>query len=450
MIDLLLRDATIALPDGTTAPGSIGVNEGRIVVVSGDPSAEIEARETLELNGRALLPGLIDTHFHLGFHSPEHDVETETRSAAIGGVTTVCRYYRHLGSYEDTLPPEIERCEGTSSVDFAIHLGLLTEAHLAGLPRWISEFGIRSFKMYTCYKDAEGEALGIRGQDDGFLLDALRALASAGGMIANVHSENQEIIARTSAHLRAGPLVGPDLVAWSAARPPVAEAEAIRRVAFLAGQAGAELFIPHVSGDAALEAVASARTDGVRIAAETCPHYLALDAGAAAGVLAKINPPIRPAGQATRLWDALRDGTLDVVGSDHGTTMRASKRAGDPWSSAPGFPGVATMLPILLDAGVAAGRIGLGRIATLQARAADLFRLAGKGRIAVGADADLVVVDPRLERLVVPESLGSASDFSVFEGRRLRGWPVMTFLRGRLIAREGEIVAAPSGRYLRR
>ena len=450
MIDLLLLDANVALPDGTVVPGSIAVDDGRIVELSADPHDLRRARETVDLAGRLVLPGMIDTHVHVGFHSPEHDVETETRSAAIGGVTTVCRYYRHLGSYGDTLAAEIDLSERASYVDFAFHLGLLTEPQLAELPRWIAEFGIRSFKMYTCYKDAEGQALGIRGQDDGFLFDALRLLADAGEVVANVHAENQEIIARTSARLRSAPGERSDLVVWSEARPPVAEAEAVRRVAFLAGQAGAEVFIPHVSSDAALEAVVAARGQGVRIAAETCPHYLALDAGASAGVLAKINPPIRPRSEAAHLWEALRDGALDVVGSDHGTTMRSSKHPGDPWSSSPGFPGIGTMLPVLLNDGVAAGRIDVGRIATLQARAAELFRLPGKGRIAVGADADLVVVDLARERVVEAGALGSASDFSVFEGLVLRGWPVQTYLRGRLVARDGALVGAPGGRYLRR
>jgi dihydropyrimidinase len=449
MTDLLIRDAQILRPDGSSLRGSVAVEDGRISAVG--PEVDGAALEVIDARGNPLLPGLIDTHFHVGFHSAERDFETETRSALLGGVTTVCRYYRHLGSYATSLGEEIALGERTSHVDFAIHLGLLTEEQLAGLPAWIGEYGIRSFKMYTCYKGPEGEALGIRGEDDGFLFDAMTALAAAGDVVLNVHSENQEIIDRHTAALRRDPPAASDLELWSLARPPVAEAEAVRRVAFLARQAGAAVFIPHVSSDLALAEVSEAKARGQRIWAETCPHYLALDAADPVGVLAKINPPIRPSAAAGGLWAALRDGRLDVVGSDHGTTMRASKHPGDPWSSAPGFAGSGTILPTLLDAGVHRGRLGLGDIARLQAQAAAIFRLAGKGRIEVGADADLVLVDLERERRLDAALLGSASDFSVFEGHTLRGWPQLVLRRGSVAVREGNLLASPgAGRYLRR
>ena len=270
-------------------------------------------------------------------------------------------------------------------------------------------------------------------------------------MVLNVHCENQEIINRRTAALERTPPPASDLALWSLARPPVAEAEAVHRVAFLAEQAGIRLFIPHVSSDLALAEVAEAKGRGQAIWAETCPHYLALDTADPVGILAKINPPIRPRAEASQLWEGLRDGRLDAVGSDHGTTMRASKHAGDPWSSAPGFAGSGTILPTLLDAGVSRGRLGLGDIARLQAQAATIFQLRGKGRIEVGADADLVLVDLDRERTVDAELLASASDFSVFEGRTLRGWPQLVISRGRVAVRDGRLLAEPGqGRYLRR
>lgn len=452
MTAMVVRNGAIVGADGAIENGWLLVRDGRIAAVgSGDEPAEASSAEAIDAGGRPVLPGLIDTHFHVGFHDPERDFETETRSAALGGVTTVCRYYRHLGSYETSVAEEIALGERTSHVDFAFHLGLLTDEQLAGVDRWISELGIRSFKMYTCYKDDQGAALGIRGQDDGFLLDAFRRLAAAGNVVANVHCENQEIVDRETRRRSGTPsAAGRDLADWSAARPPIAEAEAIRRVAFLAREAGAELFIPHVSSDAALHAIVGARSEGTTVHGETCPHYLALDADAPAGVLAKINPPIRPRGEAHELWASVADRTIDVVGTDHGTVMRAAKVPGDPWRSAPGFAGVGTLLRVLLD-GVAAGRIELRTIARLQAAAADIFRLGRKGRLEPGCDADFVIVDPDREETVDAAALGSASDFSVFDGMRLRGVPLLTVLRGRVIAREGSPIAGPgTGRYIAR
>ena len=185
--------------------------------------------------------------------------------------------------------------------------------------------------------------------------------------------------------------------------------------------------------------------------AETCPQYLALDTQAPVGVLAKVNPPIREKGNSEFLWQGIRDGTVDVIGTDHATTLRAKKITGDPWRSAPGFAGVGTLLPVLLSHGVNGGRMGLGHIAQLQARAARILRLPNKGRIEPGADADLVVVDPSKERVVRAEELQSASDFSVFEGSSLKGWPVMTLLRGMVVAKDGAVVGqSGEGRYVAR
>jgi dihydropyrimidinase len=451
VLDAAIVNARAFLPDGSEMPGTILVDGGRIVGLVDQLDHAGPVRVVHDVGGLPVLPGLIDTHFHVGFHSAETDFETETRSAAIGGVTTVCRFFRNLEPYDDSLPAEIRLGQRASYVDFAFHLGILIEDHLAKLDRWVREFGIRSFKMYTCYKGDEGRSIGIRGESDGFILDVLRAMARIGDVVQIVHCENEEIIDRRLTELRSRPLAGGDLDAWSEARPPLAEVEAINRVAYLAAQAGAELLVPHVSSADALDTIRRLKATGQRIYAETCPHYLALDTGASAGVLAKVNPPIRSAGHSDELWRGVRDGTIDVIGSDHATTMRSQKVPGDPWRSVPGFAGVATILPALHDAGVRNGKISLGDIARVQARAAWIMRLRGKGRLEIGADADLVVLDPDRRRIVEARDLGSASDFSVFENASLQGWPTMTFLRGELIARDGEALGRPGdGRYLSR
>jgi len=451
MIDLALTNCRPMLADGTSFSGSLLVDGGKIAgLLAGGVSAG-QARETLDLGGLPVLPGIIDTHFHVGFHSAESDFRTETRSAARGGVTTICRFFRNLYPYDESLPAEIALGERTSYVDFAFHVGILIDDHLAKLDRFVREYGVRSFKMYTCYKGDEGLGLGIRGQMDGFILDVLKALGRIGDVVQIVHCENEEIIHRVGPKVQSAAAGLTDLEVWNRARPPVAEVETIHRIAFFAEQAGAELFVPHISSAEALDAIRERKARGQKIYAETCPHYLALDTEAPAGILAKVNPPVRPRGNAASLWKALRDGTLDVVGTDHATTMRAQKVAGDPWKSKPGFPGVATLLPVLLSSGVHQQNLQLGDIARLQANAARIFRLPGKGRIEPGADADLTVVDLDRGKVVRAQDLQSASDFSIFEGLTLTGWPVMTFLRGRMISRDGEVLGQPGdGKYITR
>ena len=450
-IDLALVNCRAVMPTGAILNADIWTTAGRISGIVA-PGTRTMARERYDVHGAVVLPGIIDTHFHVGFHAGVADFETETRSAAVGGVTTTCVFVRGLDDYGELIPAHIGAGEDRAYVDFAVHLGVLTEAQLSAVGDWAQRYGIRSFKMYTCYRSAEGEQLRIRGQDDGFLLEGLTRIASIPGAMALVHCENQEIVERAITQTRA--LAGvqlTDLELWDRSRPVVAEVEAIRRVCYLAGRAGAELLIPHVSSADALAAIEEARGRGQAVHAETCPHYLALDSADAIGVLGKINPPIRGQGHAAALWAGIRTGSIEVVGTDHGAVLRARKAGQSVWDASPGFPGVATLLPVLMTEGVAEGRLPLGTVARLQANAARILGLERKGQIAVGFDADLIVVDPGHRQAVSAERLQSAADFSVFEGRSLVGFPQMTILRGRVVARDGEVVGCPgAGSYIAR
>lgn len=169
------------------------------------------------------------------------------------------------------------------------------------------------------------------------------------------------------------------------------------------------------------------------------------------GNLAKINPPLRSGEDSEAIWEAVKAGTIDTVGSDHAAT-RAQKH-GDIWDAAPGFPGVSTLLPVLVSEGVHKRGLSLPQVARLTSyNAARVFNLyPRKGKIQVGADADLAVVDLDLERKVNAAALGSSSDFSIYEGWTLKGWPVLTLLRGRIVAKDQEQVSEPgAGRFLAR
>jgi dihydroorotase-like cyclic amidohydrolase len=237
---------------------------------------------------------------------------------------------------------------------------------------------------------------------------------------------------------------------WSNTRPPVAEVEAIRRVGLFARETGCRLYIPHLSSKRALEAAVAEREAGGKIVVETCPQYLFAGEIQGAGKLAKVNPPVRAAEDAEALWPALASGVIQTVGTDHAALMRADKMQEDVIKARPGFPGIGTLLPALLD-GVNRGLLAPRDIARSQENAAEIFRLQRKGTIGVGYDADLAVVDVSLKRTVSADDLQSISDFSPYEGLTFTGWPVMTIRRGEVIAENREIRADEgSGRYVRR
>lgn len=447
MIDLRIDGGRLVRPRGEPRTESIAIRDGRIVALGDyEELRALEAREVIDADGLHVFPGAIDTHFHIGFSDPEREWETEPRAAARGGTTTILVYFRSLELYDELLPAFIDQARRDSVVDFAIHLGVLHDGHLERFRDYVERFGLRSLKMYTTYKGGDMREFGILGQDDGFMYDVLRAAADVPDFTVNVHCENDELVERGRSHWVEREL--PPLVLHSHIRPPIAEVEAIRRVSLLARAAGARLFVPHVSSAEALAAAVAERAAGTRLHVETCPHYLLAGDLQPAGPLAKVNPPVRTASDASALWAALAAGQVDTLGSDHAATMKAGKLE-DILVSRPGFPGSGLILPTLAD-GIARGRIRYADYSRLQLNAAQLFSLPGKGLIRTGFDADLVLVDMTRRQRVDEAWASGVSDFSPYAGIELTGWPVRTLLQGRTIALDGEVVDEPGrGRYLR-
>lgn len=445
--EIAINHGDVVFPWGVRSDVSIAVSAGTTVGIAADP---YEADQIIDATGQLVFPGFIDTHTHIGFSGSNAELATETAGAAAGGITTCLIYYRQLARYGEDLRSFIAQGERLSSVDFGVHLGILTDDHLEQVEELSSELGITSFKMYTCYKDGELAQFGVRGEDDGFILDALTLLATIPGAVVNVHSENDDIYGRRLRALKAGRVSGSVLRQWSWARPPFGEAEAIARVAFLARLAGATVFIPHVGSSAALDACREAQAAGTKLHLETCPHYLLLDADGEGQVqYAKVNPPVREAGDRLAIQQALKSGGIDTVGTDHAAVPLAGKQGKSAWEARPGFPGVDTMVPALLHL-VSSGILTPESLASATERSAKLFGLTSKGRIEVGLDADFTICDLGASREVAAAAFPSCSDLSVYEGMRLTGWPSWTILRGAVVARNGEITRPQSGRYLKR
>jgi dihydroorotase (multifunctional complex type) len=450
-LDIALTGGTLVFPGRGTALGDVGISEGRIAVVSA-PGDLPGAKKEIDCRDRLIMPGVIDPHNHFGFGSKEHDFTTESRSAALGGLTTIINFYRTNDFIED-FEGERDRSEAQSCIDFSFHFGLTSKRHILSLAECAERFGITSFKLYLMYKGAYGAAKGFTEVDDGLLFGAMQAVARIPGGVLGVHCENTEVIPWLREPLQAAGR--DDLCAWDEQSPDFLEAENIHRVCYFARKTGCPVNIVHLSSR---EGLAEARRQQalreVPIHVETCPHYLHLTRDASAGSLAKVNPPLRSQHDVDALWEGIADGTVSTIGCDHVPRKRVTKEGGI-WKATAGFPGVATSLPVVLEEGLHRRGIPIERLsAAMSANSARLYNIGGKGDIAPGLDADIVVVDPACAKTVEPGRLHSHSDYSPYEGEQLRGWPVATILRGRVLMQGGELTAAAlderPGRFIER
>ncbi len=458
MFDLVLRGGTVVLPETNGLPVDVAITNGRIAALLA-PGAGAQARETLDVSGKTVLPGVIDVHLHLG-HGKDiarprvpQDAADETAAAAIGGVTTFIPYLMATDPFE-TLFDEVKAVTAAGArIDFGYHFIISTEAQLAGVPRYARELGVPSFKIFMNNRGGEGARLGLPDIDDGFLLRLCEAAAAHGGMVCP-HPENIEAAwVLRKRMMDADPDGRQGLRAWNATRPPFVEADAVQRAALFARQTGARLYIVHTSSGEALMASVRAREAGTNILIETCPHYLTHDVDWPGGDVGKINPPLRERADCEALWSGILSGAIDTVATDH-VHRDITAKSGGIWKASPGCAGLETLLPVMLTDGHHQRGIPLGRIAALLSSApADAMGLKDrKGRIAIGLDADLAVVDLDREYPYNREDVRSSAGYSIYEGRRFKGKVVHTLVRGRFAVRDGALAddAVGSGRYIDR
>ena len=449
--DLLVRGGTLVHPYADSEPGQIGIRAGRIVALLA-PDEAAEADRVVEAVGRYVLPGLIDPHLHIGLGNGPADWQTETRSAAAGGLTTVFSFLMSGESYRPVIEEALRTAQASAHVDFGLHVVPCAPIHLEELEGYARVHGVTSFKYFTSFRGDEGAYLGVAGSDDGYLFDYLSAVARLPGALACVHPENIEIVWRL--RLRLQEAGRDDLAAWDEARPDFVEAEAINRVLLLAERVGAPLYLVHVSSALALREIRAwrARQPESVVFVETCPHFLTHTRNDPIGSLGKINPPLRGEADREALWQALADGTVDTLGSDH-VPRRRDRKSGSIWTASAGFPGTATILPVLLSEGVNRRGLPIRRVA--EVCAANPARALGcypeRGSLEIGALGNLTIVDLDLERLASPEVFQSYADYSLYDGRTLRGWPVATIVRGEVVMVDGQVVSQPGfGAYVPR
>lgn len=447
--DCILRGGTVVFPESPERRADIAVRDGRIAGLLA-PGETAEAGTTIDVAGKHVFPGCMDAHQHFGFAEPITEYRTETASAAIGGLTTILSYFLSSGPYAELFEPALAQCAARAHVDFAFHFTTCVDAHIDELPRSVADHGVTSFKYFMNFKGEEGRYMGLSGTDDGYLYDLMAKAATLPGAVLVCHPENIELFNRNRNRFIA---LGRDTLRdWSLAKPAFTEWENMVRAMVFAAHHGATLYVPHVSCARGVEEANRFRERYDRIHIETCPHYLTHTMESDLGILAKANPPLRTAEDVEALWAYLADGSIDVVGADHVPRKRATKEK-PLWQSAQGFPGSATILPVLLSEGHHKRGLPLRRIAQLVAkRPAEIFGIAAaKGDIFIGADADFTVVDLDLEKVCRWQDLASHADYTPYEGWTFKGWPVMTILRGNVVMRDGKLLGQPGyGRYLRR
>jgi len=432
--DLLIKNGTVATPSGI-APADVGVTAGRIAAVGALSGAK--TAEEFDAKGLHVLPGVMDTQVHFREPGNEHkeDLETGSRAAVLGGVTAVFEM-------PNTNPPtttraaiedKLARAKNRMHCDYAFYAGATPQnvGALAELERLPGVAGVKAFL----------------GSSTGTLLlseeDAIFAALKGGRRRMAVHSEDEaRLKERKSFAVTGDPRTHP---IWRDAETARLSTE---RVLKLARKAGRQLHVLHVTTADELPLLADAHDFAT---AETTPQHLTLAAPECyerLGTYAQMNPPIRDASHRDALWKAVNEGLIDVIGSDHAPHTREEKDKIYP-DTPSGMPGVQTLVTILLDH-VAAGRMSLERFVDLtSAGAARIFGIAGKGRIALGYDADFTIVDLKAKKKIENSWIASRCGWTPFDGMETTGWAVATIIRGRTVMRDRALTAEGQGRPVR-
>ncbi len=461
---VLIKNATLVNADSSERADLL-IEHGVIKEISPNIAlADSDSVETIDAAGHYVIPGGVDVHTHfnidVGIAKSCDDFYSGTLSAAFGGTTTVvdhmgfgpegCSLHHQLERYHDY-------AKGKAVIDYSFHgvIQHIDDSILDELESMVRDEGISSFKIYLTYSNK---------LDDGEVLAVLERLNELDALTC-VHPENDGAIRFLKEKLLSQGLNQPIYHALS--RPPECEAEAVGRMINLAVLAGdAPVYIVHLSNGIGLEYIRQAHERGQSVFAETCPQYLLLDINhyneTGSGLYAHDNglkyimsPPLRDQYHQEQLWQGLADGTISTIGTDHCAFSLSQKLAGrDGFQFCPnGIPGVENRIPLLFSEGVMKDRISINHFVDLvSTQPARLFGLyPRKGVITEGADADLVIIDPEREVTLSQRLMHGRADYCPYESMKLRGYPVITIARGKVIVKDGQFRGqAGDGRFIPR
>jgi dihydroorotase (multifunctional complex type) len=424
---------------------NIAVDEGRIFKI-GKESSMPQADERLDLKRLLVLPGLIDIHVHLRDEGKAYkeDFHSGTAAAAAGGITTVL-------DMPNNDPVTMSEASLKNRMAMAVNRILTNVGFFSEFPRTIEEIdgivdgGAVGFKLYMAEQVG-----GVDVSNDQAILEAFRHASRLGSFVA-VHAEDEATLKRVQNELAQSGRN--DIQAFLSAHSEQAEARAVKRLIKIAEETRMRLHVCHLSTELGVEAVGAAKAAGSSVTCEATPHHLLLSVRdlKRIGTLALTMPPVRERSQIEALWRGVRNGSIDVLASDHAPHTLKEKEAGSVWDVKVGVPGLETTLPLLLTE-VNRQRLNIGDVVRLMSeKPAEISRLAGKGTLREGSDADLTVIDLGSEYKIDASEFHSKAKFSPFDGWTVLGRPVKTFVNGQLVMDYGEIVGrAGSGELVRR
>jgi allantoinase len=481
--DLLLKNVRVVRPHGNVVfDADIAVKDGRIAKVA--PGIEATRAKAVEDGrGRLAFPGVVDAHMHSGIYSPlEEDAVSESKAAAMGGVTSSLNYFRtgqyYLnkgGPYAKFFPEVLKKSKGRFHVDYGFHLAPMDRKHIEELPMLIDKHGVASFKIFMFYgshglhgaSNTQREFLMI-GEDERydvahfeFIMRGLQAAREkfperAAQISLSLHCETAEIMtAYTKLVEKDKSMKG--LAAYSASRPQHSEGLAVFTAAYLAHETALpNINLLHLSSKKAVQAamMMSDVFPHIDFKREVTIGHLVLDTSSKAAELAKVNPPIRPREDVEFLWEALLAGELDWVVSDHACCrqeLKIPKRYfGNIWMAKSGFGGTEYLLPALVSEGTKRGMAYNHMARVLAWNPAQRYGLNRKGDLAEGFDADIALVDPARTWTIAAKDSPSTQGYTPFEGIELSARVEATFLRGHKIYENGSVLGKPRGQYLHR
>ena len=446
--DTVIVDSHVMLPSGKIDK-NIVIDDGKIVGLTSDVPA---CDHKINGNGLISIPGVIDTHVHYGVYSPINEAaKTESHAAAIGGVTTMMRMLRLENSFLTSLPPQLQSASKYHYVDYAIHASVFTPQQIDEMNFCIDK-GITSFKIY----------MNLGGEVGHVYMDMPPNSTNLVPTKVNVTDELVEKIVKNAAQLGCPVLVHAEdyescgcgikkakeknqdgLSAWSSSRSPEFEAKSIKTISKFGRDYDCVIYFVHIGSERALLQIQEEKKLGTKIFVETCPHYLTLSYENQDGYLAKVMPPIRTENDQKAVWSALSSNQIDTIGTDHVANQIKLKHNGDDvWGALAGFPGIGTSLPLLLNYGVNQNRITVEQLVKFTSQnAARIFGMyPQKGTLAKNSDADVTMINLKKEKKVTSELFGGFSDYIVYEGLNLKGWPVKTMVRGALVAENFEVI----------